>query len=76
MLNSVFCAWCYVLGDVLGVLAEVLELVLSAGVLAGVLLVSVELELAVLLAESPVLATGVATGALDDEEDPVRLSVL
>lgn len=70
------------LGEVPGVPVEVLGLVLGTGVLAGVLLVSAELELVVLLARSPLLAespvpvTGVATGVLDDEEDPLRLSVL
>ncbi len=71
----------------LGVVEGVLEATLDAGVVTGVLLVSlvlvslvlgeaVELTESPLPAESLVLAVVAVAGVLDDEDDLVRLSVL
>ncbi len=70
-------------GYVLGVVAGVPDAPLDARVLAGALLVSLVLGVAVELTESPlpaeslVLAVVAAAGVVDvEEEDLVRLSVL
>lgn len=66
----------------LGVVDGVLVEALGAGVFGAALLVSEVLGEAALLVESPLLAEllvlGVvaAAGVLDDEDDPLRLSVL